>query len=259
MPAGGGGVQSVERSLDLLDALFASGNETSLTELAGATGLPYATIHRLLKTMVDRGYVRQAASRRYSLGLALIRLGEHAGRALGLAAQPFLRQLVDLSGETANLAMLEGDRVVYVAQVPSPHSMRMFAEVGRSVMPHCTAVGKVLLASRPTRDVEAVLARVGLPPRTERTITDPEMFRAEIERVRAEGFASDDGEEEDGARCVAVPVVAGSSCLAAMSISGPEGRFAGRSTAGLLPAMQQIAERFATTLGPDGAGPPTAA
>ena len=102
-----------------------------------------------MRTLVNRGYVRQEASRRYTLGSRLIRLGETSSRMLGTWLRPFLAQLVRETGETANLAMLDGNEVVYIAQVPSPHSMRMFTEPGRRVLPHCTAVGKALLAQLP--------------------------------------------------------------------------------------------------------------
>ena len=150
-----GGVQSLQRAFDLLERLADAGGEASLSELAAVSGLPLPTIHRLIRTLVTLGYVRQNSNRRYTLGSRLIRLGETASRQFGTWARPFLARLVDQVGETANLAVMDGDEVVYVAQVPSRHSMRMFTEVGRRVHPHCTAVGKALLA-RSTD--EAVLA-----------------------------------------------------------------------------------------------------
>ena len=136
-----GGVQSIERAFDLLEMLADAGGALGLSELSTVSGLPLPTVHRLMRTLVNRGYVRQEASRRYTLGSRLIRLGEISSQMLGTWLRPFLAQLVRLTGETANLAMLDGDEVVYIAQVPSPHSMRMFTEPGRRVQPHCTAVG----------------------------------------------------------------------------------------------------------------------
>ena len=102
--------------------------------------------------------------------------------------------------------MLEGDDVVYVAQVPSPHTLRMFAEVGRHVPPHSTAVGKVLLAALPPARALSILRRTGLPRRTPSTITDLDVFTAELDKVRENGWAADDQEREAGVRCVAVRV-----------------------------------------------------
>ncbi|NMH97894.1 IclR family transcriptional regulator [Pseudonocardia acidicola] len=219
----GNSVQSVDRALDLLELMAAAGGTLGLSELAARSGLPLPTIHRLVRTMVNRGYLRQDPSRRYALGPRLIPLGDTAGRMLGTWARPYLEALVQQVGETANLAMLEGDSVVYVAQVPSPHSMRMFTEVGRRVLPHSTGVGKALLSTLPAAEVGQILRRTGMPAQTEKTITSPEDMLAELGRIRERGYAIDDGEQEMGVRCVAVPL--GDAPLpVAISVSGPSGR-----------------------------------
>ncbi|SCF75695.1 IclR family transcriptional regulator, acetate operon repressor, partial [Streptomyces sp. Ncost-T6T-2b] len=149
--ASSGGVQSLERAFDLLERMADAGGEVGLSELSASSGLPLPTIHRLMRTLVVCGYVRQQPNRRYALGPRLIRLGESASRLLGTWARPYLSRLVEETGETANMALLDGDEIVYVAQVPSKHSMRMFTEVGRRVLPHSTGVGKALLARHPRR------------------------------------------------------------------------------------------------------------
>ena len=174
-PAGnGGGVQSLERAFDLLERMADAGGEVGLSELSATSGLPLPTIHRLMRTLVACGYVRQQPNRRYALGPRLIRLGESASRLLGTWARPFLARLVEETGETANMALLDGDEIVYVAQVPSRHAVRMFTEVGRRVLPHSTGVGKALLADHPPEEVRALLGRTGMPAATEKTITDPD-------------------------------------------------------------------------------------
>src|SRR5699024_11274028 len=122
------------------------GSETSFTQLADFSDLPLPTIHRIIRTLVDNGYVRQPPSRRYALGPRLIGLGDKASRMLGTWAHPHLAHLVEELGETANLAMLDGDKVGYVAQAPSPHAMPLVTEVRRRVLPHSSRVGKALLA-----------------------------------------------------------------------------------------------------------------
>jgi len=235
-------VQSVERALELLEALADPGEARGVSELARATGLPVATIHRLLATMVSRGYVRQdTSSHKYTLGSHLIRLGEAAARDFAQFARPYLAELMEASGETANLAVLEDGQVAYVAQVPSRHHrVRMFTEVGRRVHPHTSGVGKVVLAFRPRAEVEALLARAGLPRRTPRTITDPARFLAELDTVARQGYAIDSGEEEVGVRCLAVPVFGVGGSVAAMSVSAPEGRLQDRDIERVLPEMLRI-------------------
>lgn len=167
-------VQSLIRAFDLLEILAAAGGEASLTELAQASHLPAATTHRIMRTLAEGGYVHQGRSRRYSLGPSLIHLGERAGRMLGSRANPHLEALAKQTGETANLAILEGDAVVYIAQAASNHTMRMFTEVGRRFSPHSTGVGKALLSQLHDAEVRALLVRTGTPARTPNTITEPE-------------------------------------------------------------------------------------
>ncbi|GGP47600.1 IclR family transcriptional regulator [Saccharothrix coeruleofusca] len=238
-----GGVQSLRRAFELLERLADAGGEASLSELAAITGLPLPTIHRLIRTLVALGYVRQNSNRRYALGARLIRLGESASGQFGAWARPFLARLVDLVGETANLAVLDGDEVVYVAQVPSPHSMRVFTEVGRRLLPHATGVGKAMLAQLPRQEARALLERTGLPARTPNTITDPERLLSALDRIAAQGYALDESEQELGVRCVAVPLVGGPT-LAAVSVSGPEGRLTREALARIVPAVVETAERL---------------
>jgi IclR family transcriptional regulator, acetate operon repressor len=240
-----GSVQSVDRALSLLEALALAGSPVGVGELAERTGLPQGTTHRLLQGLHGRGYVRRDSSRKYSVGTAALRLGDAAQRSLARSAQPFLAQLVEASGETANLAVLEGDDVVYLAQVPSPHTLRMFADVGRHVPPHSTAVGKVLLAAMPRERAVALLRRTGLTRRTEATITDLDDLARVLDAVQANGWAADDEEQEAGVRCVAVPVFSGEQVVAAVSLSGPAERFGGGRDPELVTTMQRVIRDFA--------------
>ena len=250
-----GGVQSLERAFDLLETMADAGGLIGLSQLAQRSGLALPTIHRLIRTLVDLGYVRQEPSRQYSLGPRLIRLGDSASHLLGTWSRPYLARLVDALGESANLAMLDGDRVVYVAQVQSRQSMRMFTEVGRRVYPHCTAVGKAMLASLPPGDVPTLLHRTGMPAQTEHTITEPARLAEELDRVRAQGYAMDDGEQEIGVRCVAVPVLGAASRLA-VSVSGPAPRMTPDVVERAVPLLRQAAEDFAVELSvPRSTGP----
>lgn len=241
------GVRSIERAFDLLEHLADAGGRLALTELAEVSGLPMPTIYRLMRTLVNRGYVRQEPSKRYALGPRLMHLGETAGRLLGSWAQPSLVELVDEVGETANMAVLEGDEVVYVAQVPSRHSMRMFTEVGRRVNLHCTGVGKALLAQLPEAEAREIIGRTGLPARTPHTITDPAVLLEELERIRQRGYALDDEEQEIGVRCVAVPL-SGTPTPAAISISGPQSRLPLNVIDDVLPIMRRTAGRLGRIL-----------
>ncbi|RSN65007.1 IclR family transcriptional regulator [Amycolatopsis coloradensis] len=246
-----GGVQSLQRAFELLEHLADTGGEASLSELATLSGLPMPTIHRLIRTLVDLGYVRQNTNRRYALGARLIRLGENASMQFGSWARPLLAELVDEVGETANLAVLERDEVVYVAQVPSKHSMRMFTEVGRRLLPHGTGVGKAMLAHLPSDDVTALLARTGMPSYTEHTFTDQDALLRELAKIAQQGYALDEAEQELGVRCVAV-AVPGAPVPAAVSVSGPSGRLTMEAVERIAPVVQRIANSLGSTLSQDG-------
>nr|CEL15466.1 Transcriptional regulator, IclR family [Kibdelosporangium sp. MJ126-NF4]CTQ92132.1 Transcriptional regulator, IclR family [Kibdelosporangium sp. MJ126-NF4] len=240
-------MQSLQRAFDLLEGLADAGGEASLSELATTSGLPMPTIHRLIRTLVALGYVRQHPNRRYALGSRLIRLGENAGRQFGTWARPLLAELVDEVGETANLAVLEHDEVVYVAQAPSRHSMRMFTEVGRRLLPHGTGVGKAMLSQMPPNDVRDLLRRTGMPAYTPNTFQDPELLLRHLAEIANRGYALDESEQELGVRCIAVPVK-GTPSPAAISVSGPEGRLTDEIVTKVAPIVQRIAEAISDTL-----------
>jgi IclR family acetate operon transcriptional repressor len=250
--AASGGVQSIERAFDLLEMLADAGGALGLSELSTISGLPLPTVHRLMRTLVNRGYVRQEASRRYTLGARLIRLGETSSRMLGTSLRPYLAELVRSTGETANLAMLDGDEVVYIAQVPSSHQMRMFTEPGRRVRPHCTAVGKALLAQLPPGEARALLERGGMPRFTPTTITDPDLLLAHLEVIRKQGYSVDEGEQEVGVRCFAVAVPDAPAALA-ISTSGPQARMTDEAAARIVPALTRAATEISESIAAEGA------
>jgi IclR family transcriptional regulator, acetate operon repressor len=243
------GVQSVERALDLLEKLADAGREMGVSELGKATGLPYATIHRLAATLLHRGYLHQdARSRKYVLGSRLIHLGSAAGHMMSAAARPYLERLVELTGETANLALLEEGYVVYVAQAPSRRMVRTFTEVGNRVPPHSTAVGKVLLSHQPASVLSRIVSRHGLAAATRNTITDPSALLEEVAKVGTRGYALDLEEQEEGVTCVAVPLVVSTGPVAAISVSGPTARMGEGRRDEIVGHLQAVAAEFASGL-----------
>jgi IclR family transcriptional regulator, acetate operon repressor len=243
----GGGVQSVERVFELLELITRAGGDVTLSELSASTDLPLPTIHRLLRTLVTLGYVRQLPNRRYALGPGLIRLGEGANKQLGALARPQLKTLVDRLGETSNMAVLDSDMVVYVAQVPSLHSMRMFTEVGRRAHTHDTGVGKAILAQLDDETVRGIISRTGMPTPTPKSIGDIDSLMADLQRIRERGYSIDEEEQELGVRCFAM-AVPGAPTPAAISVSGPVSRvdesFADRAVPLLREAVQAVSAEF---------------
>jgi DNA-binding IclR family transcriptional regulator len=223
-------VQSIDRALDVLETLAAEG-ELGVTDVAARTGLVVSTAHRLLASLADRGYVRQTSAHgRYALGLKLLELAagmQARTAALCAAARPHLEHVGQVTGETTNLVVLDGDRVVYVDQVPGRHSVRMFTELGSSAPAHTTGSGKAMLAQRPPEAIARLYPRAREPferltPRTHATLAS---LTDDFARIRARGYALDDEEHEQGVSCVAAPVFdASATAFAAISISAPTTR-----------------------------------
>ena len=242
-----GGVQAVERTFNLLEMLVGSKGALSASEMGRASALPYSTVHRLLGGLVGRGYASQdPETRTYTVGPRMIALGSQFAPMLGDWSRPLLHNLVNSIGETASLAIMQDEMVLYVEQVQSRRKLRTFAAVGNRVFAHSSAVGKVLLAARKPAVVETLIRRHGLPKRTANTITNPTDLFTELDRVRRSGFAIDDGEEDVGVRCVAVPVQIMGKTVAAVSISGPGTRVTPARQEGF--AAQMIAEVSSLTM-----------
>lgn len=241
------GVQSVERAFDLLELIARAGGECTLSELATETPMPLPTIHRLLRTLVGIGHVRQLPNRRYALGPRLIRLGEVANRQLGSVAAPLLKTLVTELGESANLSVLDGDMITYINQVPSPHSVRMFTEVGRRANLHDTGAGKAILSVMDSERVDRLVSQAGMPTPTPNSIGTLKELHSELDRIRAAGYSVDEEEQELGVRCFAMAVPDAPTPMA-VSISGPTTRVDRDFGDRAVPALQRVADAIATAL-----------
>ena len=254
-------VQSVDRALDLLEALAGADGEVAITALATRTALHVSTVHRLLATLLRRGYVRQNPdTSRYYAGAKLATLTEGRSRfgELRLRARPLLRALTESTRETANLVVLDDLQAVYIETVPSPQVVRLFTTVGNRTPLHATGAGKVLLAMLPTPRRDALLERIELRPYTPRTIVDRATLRRSLDEVREKGYAIDDEEYDEGVRCVAVGVVGAAvrgaerepsaGPAAALSISAPASRLSRQRCAELAPLLRRTAAELADAL-----------
>ncbi|WP_309570962.1 IclR family transcriptional regulator [Deinococcus sp.] len=223
---GGTGVRTLERGLAVLGALAARRSAT-LTQLARDVRLSASTVSRLLDTLVRQGFAEGGEGGTYRVGPRAAQVGSayDAHDALLAAAQPAMRALVDDLNESANLAALSGAEAVYVAQVEGRHLVRMFTQLGAAAPLHASGVGKALMAWRDDASVTALLGSGPFPAFTPHSLTTLPAYRAELARVRTQGFAHDDQERELGVRCVAAPVRDGSGAVvAALSVSAPTSR-----------------------------------
>jgi DNA-binding IclR family transcriptional regulator len=201
-------VQVLDRALAALDAL-AERPESSLVELCSALRLHKSTVHRLLMVLEQHRLVdKSPETGRYRLGLKLFELGSKAIAALDLRerSQPYLTRLQRETQETVNIAILDQGEVLYVAKIEPQKNLRMSARVGHRYPSYSTALGKAILAALPEAEVETIIRRSSLKARTPKTITTAAALKTELREVRACGYAIDDEENEEGARCVGAAV-----------------------------------------------------
>jgi len=219
--------QALSRGLAVLDALAATDGGATLTVLAERLKLPAPTAHRLLATLEASGYVRAGPKGEWQMGVRAFRAGSAflAHRNLAVQAHPYLRELMDRAGETANLAVMEAGEAVFVEQVQCRELMRMSAKLGSRAPLHASGVGKAMLAALTDRDARATLGKRELLRFTPRTLTSVGAVLEELAATRARGFAIDDEEHAAGLRCVAASVVdEHGQPWAAVSLAGPSAR-----------------------------------
>lgn len=221
------------RGLDVIETLsVADAGGVGPSAIGEAVGLDKATVSRLLRTLVQAGWVRQDAdTRRYRLSSKVLRLAASVRVHLDLrtAAAPYLSQLRDQLGETVHLGVMEDLGVVYLDKLESPSSIRLVSRIGQVMPLHSTSLGKAMLAALPWDERESRIGRMDFAPRTDRTITSAAAFREEIEVTRSRGYATDDRENEPLGACVAAAIVGPEGRpVGAISVSGPHYRIRGR-------------------------------
>ncbi|MGE5579033.1 MAG: IclR family transcriptional regulator [Bacillota bacterium] len=226
---GPGSLQTVDRALDVLEQIGDAANGLTLTEVSAKVGLSKATVSRLVASLASRGYVRRdPANLRYRLGVGILNLTGEFLQSIEFreVAVPHLREIQRLSGETANLAIMDADEVVYLERIESPHTVKASFRVGKRAPLSCTALGKAMLAFTDEDEVRRRFAGDrSIVRSTERSVASLQDLLQNLARVRVEGVAVDDEEHQMGVRCVGGPIfdVTG-RVIAAISVSGPTSR-----------------------------------
>jgi DNA-binding IclR family transcriptional regulator len=244
-------VQSLDRALEILK-LLGSEPEMRVTDLARRLEVHKSTVFRLLATLQEHGLVEQNPStERYRLGYGLVRLAGSVVAELDLArtSRPVLEELASRTGETVNLAILQGDQVVNIEQIAAPNLVVNVNWVGKQTPLHATSNGKVLLAHLAPDDRHRLLGHA-LPRLTARTITEPRVLEKQLTRVLEEGYAFTLEELEVGLNAVAAPVFAPDGrVLAAVSVAGPAYRVTPQRLTGLGEMTKDAGEAISRRLG----------
>ena len=208
--------------------------------------MPKATVYRILSTLETRGYLDRDVGGGYRLSEKLFSLQQTVSPAQKLVriAPPIMEELADQCRETVNLGMLDGGEVVVIATAESPQSVRMTSKVGNRRCIHTTAIGKALLATLPEASVDRIIGLKGLPQLTPSTITNRKDLATELRRIRKQGFAIDNQENEVEGRCVGMKIEGIGDPAFALSISGPVFRMDLRRLRALAPDLRRSCDRI---------------
>ncbi|WP_351224927.1 IclR family transcriptional regulator [Streptomyces sp. NPDC002133] len=219
-------VPAVSRALDILELFLSSDGTLSAPEVIRKLQLPRTTVHELLTTLAARNYLMPVPEQpgRYRLGVRIYQLGSRYAEQLDLAAEgrQVAREVAETCDETVHVALLEDTDVIYIAKVDSTHAVRMVSAAGRRLPAHCTAVGKMLLASLPPAELDSRIEGRELVAMTPGSITDPDALRVVLDAIRERGIATEHQESNPDVSCVAAPVRdSAGRVVAALSVSVP--------------------------------------
>lgn len=240
-------IQSLARGLQITELIWQAGRSMGITELAERLDIDKSSASRLVKTLVQYGYLQQEkGSRRFVIGNRLYQMGWELVNRMPLRekARQYLYRLVNETEECAHTAVYSDGKALMIDDVEADHSLRVVGGVGRMLPMHCTAVGKSLLAfgdlPMPTT----------LERKMPRTITDASALHAHLAQVCAQGYAYDDEEHQPGVRCIAAPVynLVGTA-VAAIGISGPTVRVTDERVALLAERVKRVAHELSAELG----------
>lgn len=246
------GVRVLHKTVDILEALRQQHSGMALGELSAVVALPKPTVYRILATLESRGYLEKTAAGNYRLSRKMFDQQKDAITEQNLirAARPEMEQLLEICKETLNLGVLDGNEVLVIETIESPLAVRMSSKIGNRRYPHSTALGKVLLADMPEREVLRMIRAKGLPRFTKNTITSETDLVVELEKVRRQGFTVDNCENEPDGRCIGAPIFGpGKAVVAALSVSGPLPRMTMRRARSFLADLCRTCQSISMRIG----------
>lgn len=244
-------VKTVDRLVEILDSFSSRPSGWSLVELSDHLGIPKSTLHRFLLALGDYGVLRRdPKDRRWRLGYRPLLWGRGAANhgALRPLARPVMESLAAATGETVLLTVYQSGEVVFIEKVESPHAVRLAVDVGTRRPPHAGASSKALMAFLPPDEIETIIQQ-GLPRLSTNTITDPQALRAELARIREQGYAFSVEETDAGAWGVATPIRnPQGEVIAAIGIAGPTFRLTEAQIQKYIRLCRQAAEQISSSL-----------
>jgi DNA-binding IclR family transcriptional regulator len=248
-------IQSVSHALDILESFTRTEDELGVTQLSKRLGLHKNNVFRLLATLEHRGYIEQnMATENYRLGAKTLQIGSIfiEQRECRRQARPVLESLAAGSGETAVVAVLRGNKVIYMDSVETDRTVRAVSRIGAMFPAYCTAVGKVQLAHLSRTDIERLYPEQNIPALTERSIKTRDALMAELSGVADKGYALENEESELDVRAIAVPLKDFSkNVIAAIGLVAPASRLTDErlEKGGIIGLLQDAGRSLSTRLG----------
>ncbi len=245
-------VQALDRGILVLINLAKSGSST-LSDLSIRVGMPPSSAHRILITLQKHGFVEfSETEQKWSVGIEAFRVGSAYLERTSLveAAHKIMRELMEETGETANLGIADRSDVVFISQVESHNPIRAFFHPGTRSAIYASGIGKALLSEMERRKIERLLRNSGLKQFTPNTLTSPDELFADLEKTKERGWAFDNEERYLGMRCVASPIYNSfGEAIAGISVSGPFARFHDQQIVKLGPIVRQAADKVTKLIG----------
>lgn len=255
--AAGSRTGTLGKAISVLEIVAFSDEPMRFTDILNKSGQPRGSLHRQLSNLVSEGLLTLNPDHSYALGLRLLRFasGAWASNQFRKIAEPHLRQLHSMTGETVHLGVLNCGEVIYLDKVESRQAVRMHSQIGNASPAYCTGVGKAAMAALPDEKLHELVSGLDFRRYTEFTLSGPEALYAEIDDIRNTGIACDREEHEIGITCVAAPIYsADHSFVAAVSVTAPAYRAGEETLAGWAGAVKDTAasimDDMRTRLGP---------
>jgi DNA-binding IclR family transcriptional regulator len=248
-------IQSVSHALDILESFTKTEDELGVTELSKRLGLHKNNVFRLLATLEHRGYIDQnKATENYRLGPKTLQIGAIfiEQRECRRQARPIIENLMARSGETAVVAVLRGNKVIYMDSVETNRTVRAVSRIGAMLPAHCTSMGKAQLAVLPVEEIERLYPEASLQPMTEKSIKTRDALLAELQKTANKGYAIENEECDLDVRSAAVPVRDFSkNVIAAIGIVAPSARLTDErlENGGVLSFIQEAGKALSLKLG----------
>jgi DNA-binding IclR family transcriptional regulator len=244
-------VKTVERAIRILNLI--SQRDLKLHEISSSLTIHKSTVSRLLATLEKNGLIKKdKETKRFRLGLKILDLAYCLQEGLDIRniAHPYLAELGKLTRETIHLAVLDREEIVYLDKIESSHPVRMHSRIGNRAPLYCTAVGKVILAYLPEKELDLIMERMEFRKFTNKTIIEPNELREHLELVRKQGYSTDEGEYEPDIFCISAPIFDfNHDVVASISVSVTRGRTSFNELLQFVPTLKQFAEKISRELG----------